>query len=247
MMRWWPRRAAYDRARMLDDAARARARKQRGRAIALYRQVLAFEPQNAELHAKLAPLLAETGQPFDAWCSFKAVARAWLRAGQPDTALAVYRDATLYLPREVQAWQSVARLLYRQRRTREAVETLLEGSRRFHTRWLRPQAVFLLRRAREIDPWEFDVVLELAVLLASSHQGSEAALLLDGLAERSSGARLRRVRAAQLQVAPGPTALWSYLREVWRGDGVAPPAPPRAVDPRPRRSEVVPLHAARLR
>jgi tetratricopeptide (TPR) repeat protein len=246
MIPWWPRRPAYDRARILDDAACARARKKRTRAIALYRQVLAFEPQNAELHAKLAPLLAETGQAFDAWSSFKAVARACLRAGTPDAALAVYRDATLYLPREVQAWQSVARLLYRQRRMREAVETLLEGSRRFRTRWLRPQAIYLLRRAREIDPWEFDVVLELAVLLAHSHQASEAGLLLDALAERSKGTRLRRVRAAQLQVAPGPMGLWRWLCEVWRSDGEAPPAP-RAADPRPRRSEVVPLHAARLR
>jgi tetratricopeptide (TPR) repeat protein len=246
MMTWWPRRAAYDRARILDDAAQARARKKRARAIALYRQVLAFEPQNAELHAKLAPLLAETGQAFDAWSSFKAVARAGLRAGKPDAALAVYRDATLYLPRELQAWHSVARLLYRQRRMREAVETLLEGSRQFRTRWLRPQAIYLLRRAREIDPWEFDVVLELAVLLAQSHQPSEAGALLEALAERSKGARLRRVRAAQLQVDPGPTALWRYVCEVWRGDGEAPPAP-RAADPRPRRSEVVPLHAARLR
>jgi hypothetical protein len=60
------RQIAYDRTRILEEAARARARRKRARAIELYRWVLAIEPQNALLHAKLAPLLAEAGEHFDA-------------------------------------------------------------------------------------------------------------------------------------------------------------------------------------
>ncbi len=209
-----PSSAAYDRSRILDAAALARARKKRARAIALYREALAHEPESVELHAKLAPLLAETGQHFDAWYSFRVVARSCLRAGHADRALAVYREATLYLPREVEAWQAVARMQIKGERRREAIETLLEGSRNFRTRWLVPQAVFLLRCAREVDPWDFEVVLELGLLLAGSDQKPEARLLLEGLAERSEGDRLRRVRAAQLRVAPGPTAAWRWLREL---------------------------------
>ena len=51
-------RPRYDRARILEEAARARARNKRWRAIELYRWILAVEPNNADLHAKLAPLLA---------------------------------------------------------------------------------------------------------------------------------------------------------------------------------------------
>jgi tetratricopeptide (TPR) repeat protein len=256
-------RAAYDRSRILDAAARARAKRQRVRAIELYRQVLAHEPQNAELHAKLAPLLAETGQPFDAWCSFKAVARSCLREGHPDQALAVYREATLFLPREPQAWQAVAQIQHKHGHGREAVETLLEGSRQFRTRWLRPQAIHLLRKARDVAPWEFEVVLELARLLAVSGQRHEARFLLEGLARRSEGERLRRVRAVQLRLAPGPAALWRWVeaaleRGAGAGADLAAPAPalraaaPRraapglrpAPDPRPP-AGVVPLRAAR--
>ena len=64
-------RVGYDRTRILDAAARARSRKKRERAIALYRWVLAAEPKNLELHGKLGPLLAESGQHFDAWSSFR--------------------------------------------------------------------------------------------------------------------------------------------------------------------------------
>jgi tetratricopeptide (TPR) repeat protein len=235
--------AAYDRSRILDAATRARAKKKRAQAIALYRWVLAVEPQNGELHAKLAPLLAETGQHFDAWCSFKAIARAYLHKGHADKALAVYREAALYLPREVQAWQAVARLQKKRGCTREAVETLLEASRKFRTRWLRPQAIHLLRLAREIELWNFDVVIEIARLLGSSGQHHEARILLDGLAERSGGERLRRVRATQFRFAPGLGSAWRWLRAALRPEPEpTPPQRPRVVTPPP---DVVPLRAAR--
>jgi tetratricopeptide (TPR) repeat protein len=234
--------SAYDRSRILDAASRARAKKKRARAIDLYRWVLAVEPKNGEMHAKLAPLLAETGQHFDAWCSFKAVARAHLREGHADKALAVYREAALYLPREAQAWQAVARLQHKLGSSGDALETLLEGSRHFRTRWLRPQAIHLLRRAREIEPWNFDVVLEMARLLASTGQGHEARILLDGLAERSGEERLRRVRAAQFRLAPGLGTAWRWLRSALRPEPEPAPRRPRAVTPPP---EVVPLRVAR--
>jgi len=103
---------------------------------------------------------------------------------------------------------------------------MLEGSRQFRTRWLRPQAIHLLRRARELDPWNFEVVLELACLLAIQQQEREAHMLLDGLVARCGGDRLRRVRAAQLRFRPSPMAVWRWLESALR------PAP----DPSPERT-----------
>lgn len=228
----------YDRSRVLDAATRARTKKRYARAIALYRWVLALEPQNREIHAKLAPLLAETGQHFDAWCSFKAVARGCLREGHADKALAIYREAALYLPREVQAWEAVARLKHKRGFEQEAVDTLLEGSRCFGPRWLRPQAIHLLRLARELDAWNFEVVLELARLLASTFQHHEAQLLLEGLARRSTDERLRRVRAAQFRLSPGPTTAWRWLRAALRREPALELEPSQGA---PHRPEVVPL------
>lgn len=235
------RKAEYDRARILDGAARARAKKKRARAIELYRWVLAVEPQNPELHGKLAPLLAETGQHFDAWTSFKAIARAHLRAGHVDKALAIYKDAALYLPREVQAWQAVARLHAKRGQKQEALDTLIEGSRQFRTRWLRPQAIHLLRRVRDLDPWNFEAVLDLARLLAIQGQAREARMLLDGLEERCGGERLRRVRAAQFQIWPTPLAAWRWLRDTVR------PAPEPAPRTKREPAGVVKLHKSVVR
>jgi tetratricopeptide (TPR) repeat protein len=238
--------AAYDRAAILDAAARARARKKRTRAVELYRWVLAVEPQNTELHAKLAPLLAQSGEHFDAWCSFRTVARACLRAGHADKALAVYKDAALYLPRESEAWLAVARLQYKAGDARYAVETLLEGSRNFNTRWLRPQAIHLLRRAREVEEWNFEVVSELAQLLALHDQRREAQLLLDGLAPRSDGDRLRRVRSLQLRVSPTPKGVWRWLSHTFRRRTRDPSAElPDVSSGERNNSSVVQLRAAR--
>jgi thioredoxin-like negative regulator of GroEL len=225
----------YDRRRVMEEAERARSRKRRRKAISLYRWVLAVEPNNVELHAKLAPLLAQTGQSFDAWRSYRVTASAALRERRDDKALAIYRDAANYLPHEIHAWQRLAHLLAKQGEKEEAVGVLIEGSRQFRTPFLRSEAVHLLRRARAIDPWHHDVVFELAQHLGRSGQCEEARLLLEGLAQRTGGHRLRRVRAAQVRLNRTPAAAWRWLRSV-----VRPEEEPVA---KKRVRSVVPLHA----
>jgi tetratricopeptide (TPR) repeat protein len=231
--------ARYDRELLLEEAARARSKRQRRRAISLYRHVLSMERSSIEIHERLAPLLAETDQEFDAWISYRTVAQAALREGREDRAIAVFREATRAIPREIQAWQGLARLLVRQAQDDEAIEVLIEGSRQFRAHWTRPQAIHLLRRARTIQPWHFETVLELSRHLARSDQAVEARMLLDGLTERCHGPRLRRVRAARIAVTPGPRALFDWL--VGWLDRDAPADPP---EPEPWSAGVVPIHGA---
>jgi len=203
--------SVYDRSRILEAAARARARKRYRKAAALYRRVLAVEPANVELHARLAPLLAVTGRHFDAWTSFEACGLAAVADKRLEQAALVYRDAARCLPREIRAWQELARVERQRSRDKQAVEALLEGRRKFRARRFRPQAVHLLRMALEIDPSNVAATLDLARTLARSDQASEARLLLDKLAERASGPRLRRVRAAQWRMAPTLANTWRLL------------------------------------
>jgi len=229
------RKRIYDRLRVMEEAERARSRKKRRKAISLYRWVLAVEPNNAELHAKLAPLLAETGQSFDAWRSYRVTASAAMRERRDDKALAIYRDAANHLPHEMQAWQRLAHLLAKQGEKGEAIGVLIEGSRQFRTPFLRSEAVHLLRRARAIDPWNYAVVFELSRQLGRSGQCEEARLLLEGLAQRTGRHRLRRVRAAQVRLNKNPAAAWRWLRSIIR-----PEEEPAAKTPV---SGVVPLRA----
>ena len=208
----------YDRSRILEGASRARARKRYRRATALYRRVLALEPANVELHARLAPLLAATGQHFDAWVSFRTCASAAAVEQRLDQAAAIYREAARCLPHELAAWEMLAETEQRRGRDHEAHEALLEASQQFRGRKRRPEAIHLLRRALEIEPWSPKVVLDLAHLLARSHQESEAQILLERLAGKSRGTELRCVRAAQWRIAPTLLNTWRWLRAATRSD-----------------------------
>ncbi len=203
---------SYDRARLLEAAEHARARGRRRRAIAAYRQVLAVEPGNAELHGRLGPLLAATGQAFDAWQSFHAAAQASALHGDLKRAMGIYREACRALPGEVAAWRERADLLRAHGREDEAAQVLREGRRRFRGRRRRPQAIHLLRRLREIHPWHAPTVLDLARLLAYHDQRAEALMLLEGLEHRAAGRRLRAVLSARLRLEPTLRNLWRWLR-----------------------------------
>ena len=234
----------FDRDELLEQASRARSRRQWRRAIGLYRELLALEPNSVELHERLAPLLAQTRQEFDAWNSYRAIAHAALREGREDRAIAVFREASRALPQEIQAWQGLARLLARGGEPDAAIDVLLEGSRQFRAQFHRPQAIHLLRRARAIDPWHFEVVLELALHLGRADQRSEATMLLAGLADRCDERRLKRVRAAQWAVEPGARSLLRWLMG-WGDRETGVPEPELELDlelePGPMRRNIAPV------
>jgi tetratricopeptide (TPR) repeat protein len=206
------RRDRYDRREVLETAAREAARGRRRRAVALYRRVLFVEPANLDVHRQLAPLLAESGEAFEAWLSYRAVGRAHERAREYSKARQVYREAATRLPEKLDAWLSVARLERRLGDRRAARAALLEGRRHQRGRTKRATAMFLLREALDLDPWDPALVLDLANLLARSGRKPEADLWLEGLAARSKGVPLRRVRSAQLRLSPSLGRAWLWLR-----------------------------------
>ena len=206
------RRPEYDRKWLLAEAENARARGRRRRAISFYRRILAAEPHNPELHARVAPLLAATGKRFDAWQSYRQAAEAHLKNQSRDEALALYREATKILPRQFEAWQWVVKLELAGGRNNAALSALLEGRSRFRSRRRRPEAIALLREAKSIDASRIDIVLDLARLLRRSGQSPEAQWILSQLGERMSGRDLRIVRGAQWRIEPSLKHSWNWLR-----------------------------------
>ena len=211
------RRHDYDRKWLLAEAEKARIRGRRRRAISLYRRILAAEPHDLNLHARVAPLLAATGRRFDAWQSYRQAAQVHLRNNSQDEVLALYRDATKALPMQIEAWQWVAKLELKRERREAAIGALLEGRAKFRSRRRRPEAIALLREARNIDAWRVDIVLDLARLLRRSGQSPEAQWILGQLAERSSGRDLRIVRGAQWRIEPSLKHSWYWLRAAFAG------------------------------
>jgi len=208
----WRRRPTYDRRRILEEASREQARGRRRRAIDRYRRVLAVEPGNVDVHRRIAPLLAEDGQAFDAWLSFRAVAQTHQRRKELSEARDAWRRAAEALPDRLDAWLAVSRTERRLGREAAAFEALLAGRGRMRGARRRPEAIHLLRQARELRPWDPEVVIDLARLLARSRQRAEAESLLAQLAERSPRETRRRVRRVHWRIAPSLGNAWLWLR-----------------------------------
>ena len=122
----------YDRSKLMKRAAGARSKGKNRKAIALYRQVLEREPDNPELHRKLAPLYAKTRQAPEALASYQVAAEGLVRQGFDDQAIGLLRGAVEQLSGEVILWQSLAELELKRGRKVDAFETLVEGHDESH-------------------------------------------------------------------------------------------------------------------
>ena len=197
---------------MWSDANRARNKGKHRAAVRLYRQVLVENPNNRDAALRLAPMLAVDGESFEAWQLYRRVALEHARDKQYVECLAVYREACRYVPGEFEAWRLCADLLVKLKRHEEAFETLLDGRTHFTHSRARAQAIALLTRAREIEPWDGFLLIDLAQLYAAQDQADLALELLATLACRVQGADLRRVRWLQFTLTYSTRQFFLWLR-----------------------------------
>jgi thioredoxin-like negative regulator of GroEL len=213
MNRFFGRRGKpYDRSRLLAKAVRARKKGRRKKAIALYCEVLAVEPENDDLHRRIAPLLAETKQPEAAWSSYQRAVEGLAKKGFLDHVVGVLREASVLLSRQVELWYALSDFELKRRGATDAAEVLLEARQHFRSRRERDVAISFLLRARRLVPRSFAVNFELARTFAKSGAPKRARGILEELASRSRGRQLRRVRGQQLRMSPTPFAACRWLR-----------------------------------
>ena len=218
---WFKRDESYDRSSTLAAADRAVAKGRARRATALYGKILAVDPADHVTHAKMAPLLVKRRKHSEAWASFVAAGEGYLRDDRFDKALAIYVQAARYLPRQPEAWETIARLHCELGRPADGVQALLDGCRHFRGRKRRREAIRLLRRVRDIEPWHFEATFTLVRLLTRTGEKAEAEQLLNSLAVRMHGWKLRRVRGALFKMAPSAGAAWGWLRAGVSPGGIA--------------------------
>lgn len=214
-MSLFSRRIPYDRKRMRDRAESLEGGWRWRHALALYRQILAAEPHNAEIHARVAPLLARSGRPFESWESFHIAIRTLVAAGDEAGARALQEQAVRVLPKNAEPYRVLARVELAKQRPDAAIRILVEGSQQLaRRRRTRGAAIVLLRDAREIETWNPAVVLSLCRLLARDGQPAEALFLLDYLDQKVKGEDLCSVRSLAWRIEPSLRHSWRWLGAV---------------------------------
>jgi len=208
-----PLRAVRSReTQLLTQAHRARNKGREREAIRLYRRILVENPRNTEVALRVAPMLAWVGESFEAWQLYRRVALEHARSKKYNECLAVYREACRYVPFEFDAWRLCAELQIKMKRLDGAFETLIDGRMHFGGPQSRAQAIALLTRAREIEPWDDDLLFDLATLYAANDQADLALEMLSTLSCRVTGAMLRRVRFLQLRLTLSFRFVYLWLR-----------------------------------
>ncbi len=204
-------RKPYNRTSTLAAAERARGRGRVRKAIAGYSKILQNEPNDYQVHARLAPLLAKVRRWEDSRKSFHAAGDGFLAAGFADKAVAVWTMAAQHFPEDVPYWERIANELVKRGHKADAVRTLMQGRHQLRLHFQRPLAIQLLEQVLVLDPSHFDATLDLVRLLRLEGQKPKAQKLLSDLSREVKGLKLRRIRAAQFRLSPGFHTFLAWL------------------------------------
>lgn len=210
---------------LLTEAHRARNKGRNRVAIRLYKRILIENPQNLEVALRVAPMLAMAGETFEAWQLYRRAALDYARERQFAECLAVYREACRFVPFEFDAWRLCAELQLKMNRPEGAFETLVDGRMHFGGPHSVAQAIALLSRARTIEPWDDDLLLDLAGLYTKNDQPDVALELLGALACRVEGRALRRVRFLQWRLTYSVRDFFLFVRSLFSSNTRAPTSP----------------------
>ena len=149
--------------------------------------------------------------------------RSLMRARRREECLAALKEACRCVPHEFEAWRLRSELELKLGREDAAFETLLEGRRAFRQPQGRAQAIALLERARQIEPWDAEVGLDLARLYARTAQQHAALELLELLALRAEAADSRRIAAQRFRITRAARDLWAWVAAHVAQPVTAPP------------------------
>jgi tetratricopeptide (TPR) repeat protein len=208
-------RKPYDREQALAIAEKARARGSVRKAVKWYRKVLEKEPGDAQIQAKIAPLLAVLGKGVESRAAFDMAADGFLAKGFSPKAIAVWMLAAQTFPEDVKYWERIAGEHSINGRAADAAAALLQGRAHMRRKKQRPLAVRLLRQVLEFAPSHIEATLDLADLLRRDGIKDEAKRLLYGALLRVGRGRLRRrVRMMQFRVQPSFRGAldWAFAR-----------------------------------
>ena len=144
-MSFLSRRIPYDRKRMLHRAAILAETWRWRRALVLYRQILAAEPHNAEIHGRARRFLPARGGVLKPGSPSRSPFVLYERPSDGDSARSLEQQAVRSLPKNLEAYRALARSELARGRTRESLRVLFEGSRRLVRAGNRGGAILLLK------------------------------------------------------------------------------------------------------
>ena len=200
------------RRRLVEEAAEARGKGKRKRAIELYRELLTLAPDDCEVHGKLAQLLAEGGDIEAASQSFRAGALGYHEKGFTDRAIALLKQAVVHAPLDVEAWLSISAMYVVRDKHKDAHKALDEARPHFTKRDHLSASARILDAHLRLEPRRVDLAVDRARVAKRQGQRGYGILLLTDLLAAVEATDRKRLRRALFWLRPTPASLWRWLR-----------------------------------
>ena len=202
----------FQRNAVLREANDARGKGKRKRAVELYRQILAHDPEDFEVHGKLAQLLAEGGEIDEARKSFHAGAEGYHKKGFTDRAIALLHQAVQAVPTDVDGWLRISDLQIIRLKKADAANTLANGRKIFRKRKHLAAAAQILQAHMQLEPTRMEIVIDLAQVEKKRGNKPRSIELLESTMPGVNAFDRKKLRKALFFVAPSPRTLWRWFK-----------------------------------
>src|SRR5947207_2013656 len=184
------------------------------KAIAIYKKINKLDPSKLDIYAKLADLYAKQGLAMEAKSQYQVLADYYLKHGDPQNAVAIYKKISELDPNSINVHVKLADLYSQTNRGPEALKEYDRVGRMLLKRGMLDEAVQVFRKALKIDASNVELVDSLVTALLEAKEYENAGQLVQSALEMNSSNPKLFALMGRIQLARGDAnSARSYLEK----------------------------------
>jgi tetratricopeptide (TPR) repeat protein len=149
------------------------------KAIAIYKKINKLDPSKLDIYAKLADLYAKQGLAMEAKSQYQVLADYYIKHGDPNNALGIYRKISELDPNSINVHVKLADLHSQAGHTAEALKEYDRVGRMLLKRGMLEEAVQVFKKALKIDAKNVELVESLVTALIEAKDYNNAQQIVE--------------------------------------------------------------------
>src|SRR5438270_2315809 len=175
------------------------------KAIAIYKKINKLDPSKLDIYAKLADLYAKQGLAMEAKSQYQVLADYYLKHGDPQNAVAIYKKISELDPNSINVHVKLADLYSQTNRATDALKEYDRVGRMLLKRGMLDEAVQVFKKALKIDSSNIELVESLVTALLEAKDFDNAVQIVQTSIESApDNARLLAI-SGRVLLAKGDT------------------------------------------
>jgi tetratricopeptide (TPR) repeat protein len=207
--------ASYDRGEILRMAEKYRAQRRIRKAVREYEKILSVDPQDVDIHIKIAPLYIRAGRKDQAKASLRQVIAWYEKRGFTEKAIATLRLALTVDRRDLATHLNLADLYLGKAHANDARNVLDAARKTFRGKRFLNEALAVEEKILSFDPDDFRAQVFLVRLLWRTGKRGEALERVRRMEEQWARRRnkpyWRKTRRLLCCLAPSLSTGWGYF------------------------------------